>query len=218
MADIYMYADETGDLALNGEKGASPYFGIGTATYVGPHGDALWAGLQLRFELEAAGLTLAKGFHAKDDSHRTRTRVFDLVRTQAPRFDTTFLAKENAYPRVRADGQLRVYKLAWYLHFKEVARRVSRPGDTLHVIASTLQTNRRKNAVREAVQDVCDQGPPGRSVNLCVWDGATSWGLQVADYGLWAVQRRREVGRCDWWHCVEPTLQSEFYPWGCCAK
>lgn len=213
MADIYMYADETGDLGIDGEKGASAYFGIGTATFTGDHGAALWDGLQLRFELEKKGLDLAKGFHAKNDSWATRNDVYKLIGDQAPRFDTTLLAKENIYPSVRAGGQLRVYKMAWYLHFKEISKRVSQPGDTLHVVAATLQTKARKKAVRGALEDVCAQGPIGRDINLCVWDNATSWGLQVADYALWAVQRRLETGTCDWWHYVEPTLASEFYPW-----
>ncbi|MEV1292831.1 DUF3800 domain-containing protein [Pseudonocardia sp. NPDC049635] len=214
MAEIYMYADETGDLGLDGGPGSSAFFGIGTATFVGEHGAAIWAGLRLRFELEQSGLNLPKGFHAKDDSWKTRGSVFSLVQQQAPRFDTTFLTKDRLYSRVKARGQSYVYKLAWFLHFKEIATQVSEPGDTLHVIASTLQTNKRKNTVREALTDVCDQGPPGREIVLCVWDGATSWGLQVADYGLWAVQRRRESGKCEWWDCVEPTLRSEFYPFG----
>ena len=209
-----MYADETGDLGLHGEDGSSAYFGIGTATYLGEHGSAIWQGLQLRFSLEGRGLALPKGFHAVNDRNKTRGEVFSLIREQAPRFDSTFLAKDRAYDYVKARGQSYFYKLAWYLHFKEIAARVSSPGDHLYVVASTLQTNRRKNTVREALQDVCAQGPVGREITLCVWDGATSWGLQVADYGLWAVQRRRESGNCDWWSAVEPTMGSEFYPWG----
>ena len=209
-----MYADETGNLDLSGGPGASAYFGIGTATFTGDHSHAIWEGLQLRFKLEKNGLALPKGFHAVNDSHTTRTEVFELIRSQGPRFDTTLLAKENAYPYVRAQGPDRIFKLAWYLHFKEVARRVTRPGDTLWVIAATLQTNKRKNAVREALVDVCRQGPSYCEIHLCLWDSATTWGLQVADYGLWAIQRKIERGHCHWWDCIEPTQGSTFRPWG----
>lgn len=41
-----------------------------------------------------------------------------------------------AYGRVIEAGPARLYKLAWYLHFKEIALRVSEPGDTLYVIAA----------------------------------------------------------------------------------
>ncbi len=46
------------------------------------------------------------------------------------------------------------------------------------------------------------------------WDSATSWGLQVADYGLWAVQRRVERVDDQYMWAVQPTLASEFLPWG----
>ena len=126
-----MYADETGDLDMSGKSGSSTYFGFGTAVFDRDHGQELWEGLRLRMELERKGLWLPKGMHAKNDSAATRNEVFDLVAKQAPRFDTTFLCKANAYEHVKAQGQLRLYKMAWFLHFKDIVRRVSRAGDTI---------------------------------------------------------------------------------------
>jgi hypothetical protein len=127
VAEIYMYADETGDLDLSGSPGASDYFGFGTAVFVGDHGNALWEGLHLRAQLERKGLHLPKELHAKNDSHSTREEAFALVARQAPRFGTTFLYKPNAYPRVRDAGQLRLYKLAWFLHFRRSLGRSANP-------------------------------------------------------------------------------------------
>ncbi|HKU12476.1 MAG TPA: hypothetical protein VJQ61_14765 [Sinomonas sp.] len=78
MADIYMYADETGNLDYDAgtKDGASTYFGFGTATFDGDHGDALFQGLRLRAELEGVGVQLKDGFHAKNDSARTKSQVF----------------------------------------------------------------------------------------------------------------------------------------------
>ena len=68
-------------------------------------------------------------------------------------------------------------------------------------------------AVDEALQDVCAQ--IDRNITLCVWHSASSWGLQVADYGLWATQRVLEGRTCSWFaQCIEPTLESVFTPWG----
>lgn len=210
-----MYADETGDLDLSGSGRSSTYFGFGTAVFSDGHGQQLWEGLQLRCRLEKAGLHLPKGVHAKNDSHATRQQVFDLVARQGPRFDTTFLLKAHAYDGVRRSGEVGLYKMAWFLHFKEIARQVSRPGDTLFVIAATLGTNRRATSAREALQEVCTQMAVDREIVLCSWDAASSWGVQVADYALWAVQRDLE-GRTSRWlptH-IRPTLQSVFCPWG----
>jgi hypothetical protein len=215
VADIYMYADETGDLDMSGKKGASTYFGFGTAVFYGDHGHALWEGLSLRARLERQGLHLPKGLHAKNDSHSTRTEVFNLIGKQAPRFDTTFLLKDKAYSYVKQAGPLRLYKLAWYLHFKLIARQVSDPGDTLYVIAATLTTNNKAGSAREALMDVCSQLATDRDIVLCSWDAASSWGVQVADYGLWATQRVLERRECQWFEpSVRPTLQSTFRPWG----
>ena len=43
--DVYLYADETGNLDYGGatKQGASPYFGFGTAVFIGDHGvEASW--------------------------------------------------------------------------------------------------------------------------------------------------------------------------------
>jgi len=176
---------------LSGSSGASTYFGFGTAVFRGDHGGHLMEGLRLRAQLERSGLRLPKGMHAKNDSHATRDQVFDLMGRQAPRFDTTFLHRASAYGRVKAAGPTYLYKLAWYLHFRTIALQVSEPGDTLYVIAATLTTNRKAESARDALVDVCQQAAHDREIVLCMWDAASSWGVQVADYGLWAVQRTR---------------------------
>lgn len=215
MTDVYVYADETGNLDYGGEgkQGASPYFGFGTATWFGDHGDALWSGLKLRVEIDNRGLSLARGFHAKDDSRATRHEVFDEIARQAPRFDATLLYKPDALPCVRARGEMYLYKLAWFLHPKYVAVEVAEPGDTIIVVAGSFGTRARATQARAALRDVCEQVQ--HDVRLCVWDAPTSWGLQVADYGLWAIQRRLITGSCPWFESsVQPTLRSEAYLWG----
>jgi hypothetical protein len=214
VSDVYMYADETGDLDMTGAAGASRYFGFGTAVFPDDHGRYLWEGLTLRCDLESRGVRLPRGFHAKSDSHSTRSQVFDLIRRQRPRLDTTFLLKANAYQRIKDAGQVRLYKMAWYLHFKEIARQVTRPGDRLFVIIGMLQTNNKRDAIRHALEDVCSQ-ITGRTIVPCIWDAPSSWGIQVADYGLWAVQRVLEGRDCPWFDtCISPTLRSTFTPWG----
>ena len=215
MAEVFMYADETGNLDYDIENGGSKYFGIGTATFFGDHANALWEGKRLRFKHAQAGVEVAKGYHARLDSHRTRMEVFDVIKEQRPRFDTTFLAKSKAYENVRSAGELYLYKLAWYLHFKEIAKRVTTQGDTLYVIVSTLGTAARKKAFEKAIEQVCDDhAPPLRNVVVCHWNSCTSWGLQVADYGLWAVQRDLDQGDDRYMWAVRPTLETTFLPWG----
>lgn len=90
MADVFMYADETGNLDYSGEPdksnggGASIYFGFGTAVFPAAHGSHLLDALRLRARLEADGVNLPQGFHAYNDSHRIRNQVFELIKEQAP--------------------------------------------------------------------------------------------------------------------------------------
>ena len=214
MTNVYMYADETGNLDYNLAGGGSKYFGIGTATWRGEPTEHLWQAERMRFEHAAAGFDTTKGYHAKDDSRSARKDVYDLISKQAPRFDATFLAKANAYANVRAQGQTYLYQMAWYLHFKEIGKWVTSPGDTLFVAVATLGTAARRTAFRRAIDEVCRQAKPLRcEVHVAHWDSATSWGLQVADYGLWAIQRRIERGDDQYMAAVAPTLETEFLPW-----
>jgi hypothetical protein len=64
--------------------------------------------------------------------------VFSRIKAQAPRFDTTFLAKRKAQPGLKAAGPVHLYKMAWYLHFKEIVRPVSEPGDVVYAIVGAL--------------------------------------------------------------------------------
>lgn len=213
MTNVYMYADETGNLDYNVAASGSLYFGIGTATWADDPAEHLWQGERMRFGHAQAGIECSRGYHAVDDSRSTRTEVYQVIKEQAPRFDTTFLDKSKAYPSVRAKGQAYLYQLAWYLHFKEIARQVTSPGDTLYVAVATLGTAARKTAFKRAIDIVSAQVRPQlRDVVVAHWDSASSWGLQVADYGLWAVQRKIERGDDQWMWAIAPTLASVFLP------
>jgi hypothetical protein len=142
---------------------------------------------------------LPRGFHAKNDSRATRADVFAVIRQLRPRFDTTFLLKAKASKSVVDGGQVHLYRTACYLHVKHVADLVTRPGDRLFVIVGSLQTHNKRDAMRHALEDACS-AVGGRTIVLCIWDAPSSWGLQVADYGLWpltASSRAGNVPGCD---------------------
>lgn len=213
MTDHYLYLDETGTLDFESRPGEA-YFGVGTAHFAGDHRDSLWAGHQLRIELEAKGVRLPKGLHAKNDSHATRQVVYDTLALQPVRFDATMLRKENAYERVRAAGKVRLYKVAVWLHLKHVIFEVSDPGDRIFVVAGRLQTSSHREAIRHAIEDVCAQAGFHRVVIPCIWEAPSSWGIQAVDYALWAVQRDVE-GKKVPHYCqrVGSQTMSVFKPW-----
>lgn len=212
MTAVYIYADETGDLGYDSD---APYFGIGTATFVGNHATSLWEGFVLRTHLEASGVSLPQGLHAKNDANRTRSEVFSLLSGQDFRLDTTFLYKVNAFESVKARGPVHLYKTAIYQHLKTIVPQVSEPGDDVYFIAGHLQTSSKRAAIGDAVRDVCTQLATDRAIVPCIWDAPSSWGIQVADYGLWSTQRDL-LERHSAWHesIIKPRLKSRFTPWG----
>jgi hypothetical protein len=206
-----MYADETGDLDMTGARGSSTYFGFGTAVYSGEHGHALWQGLQLRCALEENGVNVPRGLHAKNDSHATRNETFDLIRSQQPRFDTTFLRASWLLGRCGCTN--------W--RGTSTSKRSQGRWALLATLCTSLLPRSRPigrrvvPSAKEALADVVSQFAARRRIVLCVWEAASSWGIQVADYGLWATQRVLEGRPCPWYATsVAPTLRSRFTPWG----
>jgi len=181
MADIYVFADETGDLSYQSEN---RFFGFGTATFFSPEEINFPEAFKLRCRLEARGLPNIAGFHASVDSNKTRTEVFSLVSAQKPRFDFTFLDKQEAQSQVAEKGETYLYKLAWYLHFKQLANQVGAEVDTIYAISASIKTKAKANSMQFALIDVAAQLNHRKIVPVW-WNSNTSWGLQIADYGLW---------------------------------
>jgi hypothetical protein len=214
VTDHYLYLDETGTLDFESRPGEA-FFGVGTAHFAGDHRDAIWAGHQLRVGLEAKGIRLPKGLHAKNDSHATRMDVYAELAGQAVRFDATMLKEAAAYPHVKAAGKVRLYKMAVWLHLKHVVGEVTAAGDRVFVIAGHLQTSSHREAIRHAVADVCAQLTYSCHVVPCIWEASSSWGIQAADYALWRIQRVTEGKAVPAYaDVITAKVQSTFCPWG----
>lgn len=213
MASVYVYLDETG--SLDYRSSAGPRFAVGSATFAGDHKDAMWAGFDLRTRLESRGIHLERGFHAVDDSHATRAEVFGIIAAHPCRFDSTYLTKAKAYPSVQAKGKPYLYQMALYQHLKHVVPQVSKDGDEVYVIAGTIHLVRNTvKAARAALTSVCQQLAGARAITPCLWEARSSWGIQVADYCLWALQREMDGKPCRWYpSVVAPVLASNYGPW-----
>jgi hypothetical protein len=212
MADIYVFADETGDLGYNNEKG-SKYFGFGTASYASGSSPNFTDAFKLRCGLEASGISIKEGFHATNDRWAIRNEIFNLIALEPPRFDFTFLNKENAFPQVKARGDLHLYGLAWGMHFRTIAQQVASAEDVIYCIMGDIQTKAKKREIEIVVKQIAEQVPDRKIVPI-IWNSKSSWGLQVADYGLWEAQRKLNNEKTEWWErCVAPNHESFFLPW-----
>lgn len=149
---------------------------------------------------------LPEGFHATEDRQAVRDRVFRVLTEHEFKVDATILDKPKARPNVRDD--MYFFQLAWYLHFKHVAR-VFQPSDELLVIAATLGTKKKQQTAHKAVCDVVRQVSPTTDFKTVSWSARTDPCLQVADYCCWAIQRKWEGGDDRSYALVRDKIRSE---------
>ncbi len=212
MSNIYVFADESGDLGYN-LVGGSLYFGFGTATLTDRNHQTLWNSFSLRCALEQKGVELRSGFHAQQDTYKTKSSVFLLINKENPRFDFTFLNKSKVERNIKEQGDLHLYKIAWLTHFKRVAQEVAGPKDQIFAISASIKTKAKTRLIREALNDVVRQ-IPHRNIVPIYWDANTSWGLQMADYAMWSAHRHVINLNNIWWKdFIEPNVYTFVTPW-----
>jgi len=209
MGRVYVFGDEGGDLTFRSKPACSRYFIIGTATM--GHCKAGQDLLDLRRELAWEGKHLEL-FHASVDKQLVRDRVFELLAASDVRVDATILDKQKTYDRIRVNP-LYFYKLAWWMHFKYVAPRVCQRQDDLFVVASSLQINRKKQAVKQAVAEVVQQASPTPRYHAAFFSSVSDPCLQIADYATWAIQRKWEMGDDRSYKIIEAKVKSHFEPY-----
>jgi hypothetical protein len=208
MSECYVFADEAGNFDFSRGRDASRYFVLCTVmTSDCKAGEAL---LRLRRELGWRGLHLDRVFHATEDSQAIRAEVFALLGEQDFWVDATIFDKRKAQPHLRSEASL--YRMAWYLHFKYLAKQVD-ASDSLFVAASSLGTKKARGALHGAIDDVVHRFSPCRSHRVAFWPAGSDPCLQVADYCTWAIQRKWERGDDRSHTLIGAKVRSEFDVW-----
>lgn len=208
MADRYVFADEAGNFDFSAGRSASRFFVL--CTTMTDHCEAGDSLLRLRRDLGWRGLQLDRVFHATEDPQAVRDEVFSLLAKHDFWIDATIFEKRKAQPHLRSEADL--YKMAWYLHFKFLARKLGKD-DRLFVAASSLGTKKARHALHAAVDDVVHQLSPCRSHRVAFWPADSDPCLQVADYCTWAIQRKWERNDDRSHLLVANKVRSEFDVW-----
>ena len=205
----YVFADEAGNFDFSDKNGASQFFILTTVTADSPDvGDDL---LKLRRDLAWDGIALESSFHATEDAQAVRDQVFGVLVDHDFRIDTTILEKRKTEPRLAGDEE-RFYKIAWFLHFKYVAPRITSASTELLVIAAQIGTKKRRKTMRLAIEDVVDQFT-GCKWEVAFWPAKSDPCLQVADYCCWAIQRKYEQSDARSYNLIKDKIKSEFQPY-----
>lgn len=208
MARIHVFADEAGNFDFSSKTGATKHFILTTVT-MGDFrpGNAL---LDLRRQLAWEGHHQGTDdFHATEEVQSVRDRVFAELAKWDFRVDATILEKRKTQPHLRGDD-VRFYKLAWYLHFKYLARAITRAGDELLVMGASLGTKKKREGFHGAIHDVVDQTTRDVHFRTVSWAGASDPCLWIADYCCWAIQRKWERGDTRSYDLISSKVRSEF--------
>lgn len=202
---VHVFADESGNFDFSTHKGASKYLILTTVTTTSC--DIATEVLDLRRSLAFEGIDLVQAFHATEDKQAVRDRVYPILARYPIRIDTTLIHKERVYVHLR--DEFRLYKTLWYYHLRHMVPRISKPGDSLLVVASSLGTRKQQAARRDDLEDVVTQVAPGRAGKAQMWPAAIEPCLQVADYACWAIQRKWETGDDRSYNLIKHNIQSE---------
>ncbi len=210
MARVCIYGDESGDFRFDQDPSASTHFMVATVT---TRSNAVaHALLDLQQDLLVEGFPVDSGFHAYNDSHPVRTRVFGALAQHDFRVDATILRKDRAHEHIRGDN-LRLWKLTWYFHLNFLVPRVQRGSDSLLVSAAALSTKMSKKDARAAIEDVVNQVRVGPAI-ASLAPAASNYGLQAADYCAWAIQRKWQSEKDDYYRLIRQRIMSEFAMFG----
>ena len=209
MADRYVFGDEAGNFDFSSQPGASSYFILCTATMDDPVvGNDL---LALRRDMAWRGIALDSVFHATSDQQAVRDEIFQLLAASNFRVDATIFEKRKTVPYRQNETAL--YQLAWFLHFKFVAPRITKPGDRLLVTAASLGTKKKRGLFHRAVTSVVNQVTADVTAQVAFWPFESDPCLQVADYCTWAIQRKWEGGDDRSHVLIADKIATEFDVW-----
>ena len=108
------------------------------------------------------------------------------------RIDSTIIPKARVGANLRRSNLL-IWQFAWLTHLQRVVPRVTRRADDLMVVAASIRTQMRADAVDAALHDIVGQVRAERSVAHVV-NANSDMAVQAADYCGWAIQRKWERG------------------------
>ncbi|ATQ42332.1 DUF3800 domain-containing protein [Caulobacter mirabilis] len=189
MGRLYLFADEAGDFAFTRGDNVPRYFILGTVVLESCDiGTEL---LALRRDMAWRKMPLGDYFHASTDKQSVRNEVFELLKSAKFQIHATIMEKSKAQPQVR-ESRERFYKYGWLYHFRHSQKHYLTAGEELHITAASVGTKKGQGAFTDAVNDVVQQTIGRRQWATSFWPSASDPCLQVADYCIWAIQRKWE--------------------------
>jgi hypothetical protein len=151
-------------------------------------------------------------FHASSDTNVIRSEVFKLISGFKLEIDSTILDKPKAEPQTRPD-EATFYRCAWFYHAKYLTTKIFPKSSDIYISAAALETNKGKAAFKAAFHEAVSQTASHDGFVMDFPFAVADPCIQVADYCSWAIQRKWERQKEDFYKHIQPFVKSEFDLW-----
>ena len=202
----YVFLDESGNFDFS-EKG-STYFIVTAVTMRRPI-EIDSALSEYRYERLDSGFD-TEYFHCARDTSEVRRQVFDIIASYRSRLQIDCLVVDKAKVEVALRPMVRFYpKMVGLLLNRVIPRTSVGDGRRIVVVTDRIPVKRTKRAVerniREALSSSARRGVGGYDIHH--HESRSHFGLQVADYCCWAIQRKWSRRDLRYFALIEPAIR-----------
>ena len=204
----YIFLDESGDLGFN-PKGSKFYVLTSIRTQRPfPWREALD---NYKYDLIEFGLK-NEHFHCAEDNSHVRNRVFDIIHKhlQMIQIDSVIVQKGKTHPTLQEEERFYITMLNNLLQYV-LTREGWAATEEVIVITDKLPIYRKRKAVEKGIKTSLSRLlPRGVKGRILHHDSRSHYGLQVADYCSWAINRKWLTGKAEFYNLIKPALHSEY--------
>ncbi len=211
---LYIFLDEGGnfDFSIKGTK----YFTLTSLTTTRNWQEIYQKLDNARYELIEWGIN-QEYFHCCEDNSRVKNKVFGIIdefnniESDVFRVDTIVVEKRKTGTKLQDEKHFYAKILGMILKyiFKSVS---SKNFSEIIVITDQLPLKRKKDAFEKAIKiNLAEELKPiGIRYRIFHHSSKSHFGLQIADYCNWAVQRKWERGEKEYFDKIKPLIKKEF--------
>jgi len=186
---MFIFIDESGELSNYTETGSNYFICTAALMYDSQPCEAL---NELRHQLEHDGYPVPSGFHAKNDPHPRRLRVFQTLAETHIFVHSVALKKERVYENLRNDEPF-VYRLACRMLLSYLFKDHLPVAGQHSIVFGTWGSGAAERRLVSFLIGAVAEFGNAHSTRIAFWDAPTHTGLQIADYCVWLVQRGLEI-------------------------
>lgn len=206
--NLYIFLDEGGNLDFS--SSGTKYFTITSVCKKRPFKISHTLG-KLKFDLIEFGLDF-EFFHCTKNNKHVRKQVFKILKKNITtlRIDSLIVEKRKTGPALRAVQYFYPRMLGYLLRFI-VENRGLNDIEEVFVMTDTIPINKKRKAVEKAVKKTLKAMLPSEcKYRILHHSSRSSIGLQIADYCNWAIFRKWEAGKCEFYDEIKSGIESEF--------